>query len=119
MAQTMFDRYGGFAKISRIVSSFYDKIIESPVTRPYFDGIDMRRLVDHQIKFIASVMGGPASYSNDALERLHARLHVTDEAFLEMAQLLRETLEDFDFEPADIDAVYQDILSRKRWIVAR
>lgn len=72
MRHTIFERYGGFAKVSRIVSSFYDKILESPITSTYFDNIDMRRLIDHQTKFIAYVMGGPASYTNDQLERVHS-----------------------------------------------
>jgi hypothetical protein len=32
MARTIFERYGGFAKINQVVSSFYDKILDSPVT---------------------------------------------------------------------------------------
>lgn len=85
MSATMFQRYGGFAKISQIVSSFYDKLLESPIVSPYFDGTNMKRLIDHQTKFIASVMGGPASYTNDALERAHAHLSIDQEAFNGMA----------------------------------
>lgn len=119
MARTIFDRYGGFAFISRVVLSFYDRILDSPVTSPYFVDIDMRRLIDHQTRFIATVMGGPASYSNDHLERVHARHGVTEAAFLEMVTLLRETLEDFDFEDEDIQIVEDEIMSRKHYIVTR
>ena len=51
---TMFEKYGGFAKVSRIVSSFYDKALDSPILAPYFTGVDMRRLIDHQTKFASS-----------------------------------------------------------------
>ena len=81
----------GFAKISRVVSAFYDKILESRRTNPYFAGVDMRRLIDHQTKFIASIMGGPASYTNDQLERLDSHLAVSERSFSELAALLRET----------------------------
>lgn len=47
MAQTPFERYGGFAKVSRIVSELYDRLLESPVTARYFEGIDMKRQIDH------------------------------------------------------------------------
>ena len=57
MASTMFERYGGFASVSKIVSEFYDKVLDSPSLSPFFDGIPMKRLVDHQTKFIAQVMG--------------------------------------------------------------
>ncbi len=119
MKHTIFERYGGFAKVSRIVSSFYTKILESPVTAPYFANTNMKRLIDHQTKFIASLMGGPASFTNDYLEKVHAHLNITEEAFGEAAMLLEETLEDFDFEEPDIRQVKQEFMSRKNHILRR
>jgi len=119
MAQSIFERYGGFAKVSRIVSSFYDKANESALLAPYFENIDMRRLIDHQTKFVAFLMGGPASFSNEELERVHSRLNINDREFDEMVALFKETLEDFDFEDTDIAAVQSELISRKRYIVAR
>jgi hemoglobin len=119
MRRTVFDRYGGFTTISRIVSAFYDRVLDSPVTSPYFEGIDMRRLVDHQTRFIATVMGGPASYTNEQLERAHARLGITDAAFQEAVALLRETLEDFDLSAEDAQAVLREVTTRKHVIVTR
>ena len=118
MASTIFERYGGFASVSRIVSAFYDKALDSPVLSPYFEGIDMRRLIDHQTKFIASLMGGPASYSDIELERLHAHLNISEAAFNEMVALLTETLEDFDVENQDVVEVARAITDRKRLIVS-
>lgn len=116
MSSTMFERYGGFAKISRVVSAFYDKVLESDILSPYFLKTDMRRLIDHQTKFIASLMGGPASYSDSELERIHAHLKITDEAFEEMQMLMCETLEDFDFADEDVALVGEAIARRKRFI---
>ena len=117
MTATMFERYGGFASVSRIVSAFYDKALDSPVLSPYFEGVDMRRLIDHQTKFIASLMGGPASFSDDELERKHARLGITEGALHEMCELLTETLEDFEVEERDVETVRAEILARRRCIV--
>lgn len=119
MARTIFERYGGFAKISQIVSSFYDKILDSPVTSPYFATTDMKRLIDHQTKFISAVMGGPASYTTDHAERVHARLVITEEAFLEAMDLLTETLDDFEFEGEDIKKVEDEMMSYKNFVVKR
>lgn len=119
MASTIFERYGGFANVSRIVSAFYDKALDSAVLAPYFESVDMRRLIDHQTNFIASLMGGPASYSNLELERLHAHLDITEVAFNEMASLLTDSLEDFDLEDQDVSAVAREITDRKRYIVSR
>ena len=119
MSNTIFERYGGFASVSRVVSSFYDNVLDSPIVSPYFANIDMKRLVDHQTKFMAYLMGGPASYTNEQLERVHAHLGITEPAFYEVIDLLRETLEDYDFQDDDIDQVIDEMLSRKNYIIAR
>ena len=119
MKATMFERYGGFGTVHRVVLSFYDKMLDSDIVGPYFDDIDMSALVDHQTKFISQVMGGPASYTNEVLEQVHRNIGVTDTAFDEMAEILRRTLEEFEFKDEDVRAVVADIQSRRPYIVAR
>lgn len=119
MKRSIFERYGGFAKVNRVVSSFYDKILDSAITSPYCSNVDMRCLIDHQTRFIASVMGGPASYTNDQLERSHARLAITESAFYESVNLLKETLEDYNFETNDIQTIEDELISCKNFIVTR
>jgi len=109
----MFERYGGFASVSKIVMAFYDKVLDSDIIGHHFEDVEMGRLVDHQTKFIASVMGGPASYSDEALQRLHAHLQIDREQFEEMAGLLGETLEDFEVAREDIDEVLAQIRARR------
>ena len=113
----MFDRYGGFAVVHRVVLTFYDKMLDSDIVGPYFDEIDMPALVDHQTKFISQVMGGPASYSNEVLEQVHRNLDISLEAFNEMAALLEATLEEYDFQPDDVRHVVGEIKSRRSFIV--
>lgn len=119
MRRTIFERYGGFAQVSRIVMDFYNRILDSPMTSPFFENIEMKRLIDHQTKFIASVMGGPASYTNDHLERVHAHLGITEPAFFEAMDLLKETLEDNEFEDGDIEQVMDEMISRKNFVTSR
>ena len=47
------------------------------------------------------------------------RIGINEQEFQEMADLLKETLEDFDYDDSDIAAIQSEILSRKRFIVAR
>ena len=117
MAVSMFDRYGGFMTISKIVMSFYDKVLDSDIVGGHFENTDMRVQIDHQTKFISAVMGGPASYSNDALERIHAKITINQTHFEEILSLLTETFEDFDVEPADIDTIITDLRGRSRYII--
>ena len=116
---TLFEKYGGFSTVSRVVSAFYDQVMDVPDLARYFADTDMRRLVDHQTKFIASVMGGPASFSNEQLERVHANMDITEKDYLAVIDVLRETLEDFDVEESDIAVICTDLIQRKHYIVAR
>jgi hemoglobin len=119
MKSTIFQRNGGFASVSKIVMSFYDKVLDSPIASPYFANTNMKRLIDHQTKFIAQIMGGPASYTDEQLERVHAHLGITEVAFKETMELLMETLEDHDFSDDDIRLVEGEMMDRKNFIIAK
>ena len=116
---SLLEKYGGFARARTIVSCFYEKVLESDLLAPYFAATDMRRLIDHQTKFIAQVMGGPASYSSHDLERVHQHLRITDAAFEEMQVLLREALEEAGLLDGDVEAVCAEVRARRGVIVAR
>lgn len=118
MTETIFERYGGFVTLRKVVSAFYDRVLASELTGPYFVGVDMQRLVDHQTKFVAFITGGPASYSDETIERAHRPLEITGAAFAEIARILRETLEEFGLEEHDIESVCAEFLRRREVIVA-
>ena len=77
----------------------------------------MRSLIDHQTKFVAALMGGPAAYSDEVLRQVHERLNITHQDFVEVSVLLRETLEDFELEPQHIELVCQEFKRREPCIV--
>ena len=116
---TMFDRYGGFATVSRIVSAFYDQVMDTPELEGYFENTNMARLIDHQTKFVSAVMGGPASYTNTELERTHGHLDIDQKAFEEMIALFTETLEDFDFAESDIATLRAELIDRSKYVISR
>lgn len=118
MSVNLFQKYGGFAAISKVVMAFYDRVLESDAIGEYFDGIDMRRLVDHQTKFISSIMGGPASYTDDALRQAHAHLGIDRKAFEEMARLLEATLRQADFDPGDVERIIAEIRAKASVVIA-
>ncbi len=117
MNQTIFERYGGFATVRKVVSTFYEYVLEDEVVSPYFAGVDMRRQIDHQSKFVSAVMGGPASYSDEHLQRVHERLGIDHQAFVVIASLLREAMEDHGMAAADVDAVVKAFSAREHLVV--
>lgn len=115
--QSIFERNGGFSVIRRVVSDFYDKVLDSEAAH-HFEGIDMRRLIEHQTAFIVHLTGGPgAQYSDDVLRRVHANLGITTKEFVLVLELLEETLEDHDFPDADVRAVVAAFSEREPLIV--
>ncbi|MEL6100550.1 MAG: group 1 truncated hemoglobin [Pseudomonadota bacterium] len=119
MAQTIFEKYGGFKTISKVVMTFYDLVLDSDQIGDYFDDIDMGRLVDHQTKFVASLLGGPASFSNERLRQVHQHLAISDTDFDEMARILGEAMAKHGMDDADIGAVISSIEAKRSVIVAR
>ncbi len=118
MASSMFERYGGFASVSKIVMAFYDKALDSDVIGDFFEDIEMPNLIDHQTKFIAMAMGGPASYTNEMLRQVHADLEIDVAAFNEAVSLLEQTLEEFELQAEDIGVIIEDIRNRAQFIVS-
>ena len=115
--QTLFEKYGGFSKISKVVLAFYDTLLDSDDIGPFFDDIDMSRMVDHQTKIIASLLGGPAAYTDNQLRQLHSHLDIEHSHFDELKVVLGATLEEHGFGPDDIEAVLQEFENRRQMIV--
>jgi hemoglobin len=99
--------------------AFYDRVLESDVLGPYFEDIDMPSLIDHQTKFVASLMGGPASYTDEQLRQIHQPIGIDTTAMDEMVSLFRETLRDFDFDEADVAALVRELEARRNIVVVR
>jgi hemoglobin len=116
-SDTMFERYGGLPFVSRFVLDFYDRVLACAELAPYFADIDMQRLVEHQAKFISSVMGGPASYSGAALRESHHHLQIDDRAFDRMIELFRATLAESEIAGADVELIIADLNAHRVHIV--
>ena len=117
MAENLYNKYGGFATVSHLVQNFYGKVLASQSLKPYFNGIDMPKLMKHQTAFLCSVLGGPASYDGQTLAAAHKNLKITAAAFGEVAELLQETLEDANVSDEDVKAIIGIVATTQNDIV--
>ncbi len=117
MSEKLFDKLGGFSQIRKIISEFYDKLLDNENLSHYFKDVDMAKLIDHQTKFITYVLDGPVDFKEEALKRAHSSLGISTDEFDEMAGLLRETLEDFDLEPSDIEIICSEVEKRRPVVI--
>jgi hemoglobin len=119
MSRSLYDAVGGFAVISKIVLSFYGRVLESEAISGYFADVDMKRLIDHQTKFICSLLGGPASFSDEQIRHAHRSVQITDDAFNEITRLFTDSLREASLKPSDIDLIVGAFESKRPLIVSR
>jgi len=119
MAGTTFEKYGGFSTVSRVVMTFYEHVLDSDVVGHYFDDVDMAKQVDHQTKFISSLMGGPAAISDERLRVVHHKLNINNEEFKEIARLLSGAMAEHGMSELDISDVIKAVESKRELIVKR
>jgi len=119
MPQNMFQHYGGAEKVSDLIFAFYDRVLSSERLAPFFATCDMRRLMEHQTRYISAVMGGPPSYSEAHLREVHATLGITNADFDEMLSLLRVAMTDSGYDAADTDQIIRRLSALRRVIVAK
>ena len=119
MDKTLFEKYGGFSTISKIVLTFYDRMIDDDLVGPFFDDVDLSKLIDHQNKFVTSLMGGPASFSDDHIERVHRNMTIEDCHFDRLKEIMTETLSGFDVDSEDIETILDGFEQRRVLLIEK
>lgn len=117
MANTIWDRYGGYSFVAKAVDDFYARVLLSQSLVGYFEKIDMEQLISHQIETIGAVMGGPYSLDVEALRHAHAHLKIKNEHFNEVAEILASTLDDNGLSAHDRDTLMEVVASTRDVIV--
>jgi hemoglobin len=118
-AKTLFEKYGGFGTISKLVSAFYDRVLAEETLAPFFENVNMERLMHHQTRFIGMVMGAPANqYQGRELSVAHRGLNITTQHFDLVAQILGEVLRDGGVEEQDVQTMLTAVASTRGDIVA-
>lgn len=118
MSVSLFEKYGGMSALYPIVISFYDAVQDSEIVGPRFDNINMENLIEHQTRFVASLMGGPVIENDERLIQVHKNLQISEAEWAEVVTLFVQSLEDGGVESEDIDAIVALIASKKPLIVA-
>ena len=110
MEKSLFDKYGGVSTVSKIVLSLYDRLLED-------DDVDLPKLIDHQTKFVSSLMGGPASFTDDHIARAHRGMVIEHHHFDRLKEIVIETLEDFDVASDDIGTIVGAFEDRRALLI--
>lgn len=117
LEKTLYEKYGGFSTISKIVMTLYDKLLDDDDVGPFFDDVDMPKLIDHQTKFVSSLMGGPASFTDTHIQNAHRNLTIYAAHFDRLKELIDETLTEFSVDGEDIQTVLAAFEQRRGLLV--
>lgn len=102
---TLYQRLGAEDAIRAAVDEFYVRVVADPLLAPYFTGTDMTSLRRHQVAMLSQATGGPRHYSGAEMDRAHASLAVTDEAFTAVVGHLVDTLQHLGVQQVEVDEV--------------
>jgi hemoglobin len=83
-----------------------------------FQKADMQRLMDHQIQFFSTLLGGPVTYGGQQLDKIHKRIDISEDAFNEVLDVLAEVLEDSGVADEDLETIMGALAGYKSSIVA-
>lgn len=96
---TDYERLGGEEGLRRIVEAFVQRERIDPIIGFLFDGVDLERLVRHEVAFAAQHLGGPRAYSGRPLAEAHGPRRIHRGWFRRRLALLRQTLTDAGAPP--------------------
>ncbi|WP_171097238.1 group 1 truncated hemoglobin [Ruegeria sp. HKCCD7255] len=113
----LFDKYGGMRALHSVIINFYDRVLDSDIVGPFFDNVDIAKLIDHQMKFFASILGGPAKHTDQRLVSAHRHMALTNAQFDEVIALLSETLTEAGFAPDNLSKTLCAVEARRSLIV--
>lgn len=117
MPEDIIDKYGR-VRVHQVVADFYGAVLQSERLAPYFEGVDVHGLMQHQAAFLAAVMGGPKRHSHQDIASAHRGLGVDPGDFEEMIGLLRASLERLEFDPGDIEVITSRYNDYKQSVVS-
>jgi hemoglobin len=104
-ASSLFDRVGGVRGVTHLVADFYKRVLDDPLLRPYFAGVELSKLRRMQFEFFCAALGGPTAYGGRTVRHAHQGLAISLEHFQAFVRHLFETLQDFPLTDDQRDAI--------------
>ncbi|MEM6428759.1 MAG: group 1 truncated hemoglobin [Deinococcota bacterium] len=101
----------GADAVDLIVEQFYDRTLADPRLAPFFEGIDLTRLVYHQKTFFYMALGADNTYTGRALAIAHQGLGIKQQHMDALVEHLEAALNDYAVEADMIQTIITKITS--------
>ncbi|WP_432927071.1 group I truncated hemoglobin [Microbispora sp. CA-135349] len=114
---SIFDQIGGSGAVAAVVDEFYTRVVDDPMLRSHFTGVDMAKLKAHQRSFVAAALGGPQEYRGKSMDEAHAGLGITAEEFDQVVFHLAGALESCGVDDETIGSIAGALAPLKEQVV--
>ncbi|OUR98609.1 globin [Halobacteriovorax marinus] len=119
MAESLFEKYGGFSTLGKLVVEFYKKVLNDKTVAHFFEDVEMDKLMEHQTNFLAFALGGPNEYAGRDVKVAHEVMDISNRDFSIVAGYLEETLDEAGVEEADIATIISIVSGLQDQIVTK
>jgi hemoglobin len=114
---SIYEAIGGAGAVAAVVKDFYRRVLADPALKPYFDGVDVEHLMDHQGKFLTVALGGPDAYRGVDMAQAHRGLRVSGDHFDLVVAHLVDTLQAMNIPQETIDQIGGRLFPLKSQII--
>ena len=122
--QSLYDRLGGLAPVSVVVSDFIDALVPDPILNenPAIDAARKRvpapYLKYHVTAMVCEATGGPCRYHGRGMKESHTHLNITEREWDRMVSLFKEVLARHNVPARETQELLDIVDSTKPDIVA-
>lgn len=111
MTMSLYEKIGGRPKIESLVTEFYNRVLNDPLLKPFFEGVDTDKLFRMQVAFFSIATGGPEPDYKISLYEAHQGRGIEVKHLTRFTELLMETLKQIGIEEQDASRIHARIAS--------
>lgn len=114
---SLYARVGGAQRVHEMVEGFYQRVFADEELRPFFEGVDLKKLRAMQREFFSVALGGPVTYFGKPLAYAHRGRGIERRHLQRFTEHLIATVQELGLSERDfsdvidrINAISSDIL---------
>jgi hemoglobin len=120
MTTTLYQRLGGEAGITRLVTDILDNHYRNPIIRSRFEQIEDRAAVErHSVEFLSMGSGGPQTYTGRDLLSVHKGMNINEQELVAAIDDIVAAMTKNDLDPSVQNEVVAILYSLKGDVLRR
>ena len=92
MTTNLYQRIGGTAGITELVTAFYYRVLADAELAPFFKNAEIAKLRRMQVELFSAALGGPVKYTGRPMAQAHRHLKVGLQDYQRFIRHLFDTL---------------------------